>query len=438
MGWLISSLLFTAAVLADSINIEEEGLQSFISLAHNGTATDVHVQAYAPLAAGWASIGMGSKMEDSLMFVMYPSSNGQGRVFSAFTLALRTKLMCDEGVTVSPRTAAGHVMPELEPNIKLKVLNSSINADNYQMMMAEFVCYGCTTWSTGQLSTTSTSQPFIYALGPGGQTGSDDPNAAIHKHEAQGMVTGNTANAFTDTSTSPAVAPQSAAASSPAPAASSQGSSHHWEVVNGPPSRYQIWAHAVLMCLVFFLLMPLAVIFLRMPFMGRFAYPAHWVLQLMAWGAAIAALGLGINFSKHQKKYQHIDNYHQIIGVALTAVIILQAPAGLIHHLMYKKKPGRTAISYGHIVFGWMIITLGMLNGCFGLWLVHNINGVWALGVAGIVIFVAMLTASLLAGWRRRMSSMSQPVRSFQYVSSPKGSDADNKERIAYTSRSWM
>ena len=87
-------------------------------------------------------------------------------------------------MTISARTARGHVMPQVVPDIQTQVTNSSVGPDGN--MMAEFTCYGCTRWSSGSLDTSSTNQPFIYALGPRDTLQSDDPNAAIEQHSSKG------------------------------------------------------------------------------------------------------------------------------------------------------------------------------------------------------------------------------------------------------------
>ena len=76
---LLWSIALAVTALADPITFNENGLSSQISLVQNGSATDVHLQAWGPMSAGWNAIGMGSQMQNALMFVMYPSGNEQCR-----------------------------------------------------------------------------------------------------------------------------------------------------------------------------------------------------------------------------------------------------------------------------------------------------------------------------------------------------------------------
>ena len=78
-------------------------------------------------------------------------------------------------------------MPTVIPNMQYSVTNSSMDSST-GTMTAQFTCYGCTTWPSGTLDTTSTQQSFIYALGPGDTIQSDDPNAQIEQHSQKGTA----------------------------------------------------------------------------------------------------------------------------------------------------------------------------------------------------------------------------------------------------------
>ena len=240
-----------------------------------------------------------------------------------------------------------------------------------------------------------------------------------------GMFSGNIANAFLATG---------ASASAPAPASTPAQSSSSQMQPSRNTIHTQIVTHAVLMCLVFFGLMPSAVVLLRLPFLGRAAFKVHASIQIVAFAAAIAAMGVAINMSKHMhtESFKKITNFHQIIGITVTSIIIVQVLGGIVQHLIFKKEQRRTAVSYAHIVFGWIIITLGMLNGCLGLWLAENNKASGGLGAAGVVILLIMLGVSLWAGWRRKREN-AQAVDSPNFPFVQRGSDADQKERMAYT-----
>lgn len=195
--------------------------------------------------------------------------------------------------------------------------------------------------------------------------------------------------------------------------------------------RKQIYAHAILLCLVFFMLMPTAVVLLRLPFVGKAAFKVHWMIHVLAFLACVAGLGVAIKFSHDMTHWHSMTNFHQIIGIILTVVIIIQAAAGTVHHVMFKKRPRRTAVSYGHIIFGWSIIFLGMLNGCLGLWLRENKTGAGGLGAAGIVILLGQLGVSLSAGARRRKKMNAQFVETIEVRSPDSPSDSEIPKKVS-------
>lgn len=54
-------------------------------------------------------------------------------------------------------------------------------------MTANVICHSWTGHSGGsQISTTSTLQPWIWAIGPGNAVASDDQDADINKHASYG------------------------------------------------------------------------------------------------------------------------------------------------------------------------------------------------------------------------------------------------------------
>ena len=78
MGRVLAVLALAAATIAEPVTFNQNGLASSVSLFQNGTAVDVRMEAWAPLSAGWGAVGLGTAMENALMFVLYPSSNNQG------------------------------------------------------------------------------------------------------------------------------------------------------------------------------------------------------------------------------------------------------------------------------------------------------------------------------------------------------------------------
>lgn len=210
---------------------------------------------------------------------------------------------------------------------------------------------------------------------------------------------GNAASALTQSS---------GPATSPVPLA--PGSSNTQTTEEKEPKRSMVIAHAVLLCLAFFFFMPSAVFVLRLPFTQSFGFQGHFMLQIVSWMLAVAGLVIAIVFSK-QSGFSKINKYHQIIGIVVIALTIVQPLGGVFHHWQFKKSSSRSIVSYTHIVVGWIIIFLGMLNGTFGLRLAENDRGAGGLGAAGIVILISMLGVSAWAAMGQRKSQPSRPPK---------------------------
>ena len=170
------------------------------------------------------------------------------------------------------------------------------------------------------------------------------------------------------------------------------------------PKRSLVLAHAVILCLVFFFFMPSAVFVLRLPFTRSIAFQGHWIIQMLAWLLAVVGLIIALVFSKQSEELKSIPLYHQIIGIVVLCLTIVQPLGGVFHHWQYKKVLRRSIVSYGHIVLGWIIIFLGMLNATFGFRLVEDNASAEGIGAAGIVILLAMLAVSAWAGFTRSSS----------------------------------
>ena len=103
-------------------------------------------------------------MDGSLMFVIYPATSND--------------------VTVSLRTAGGHDTPNALSSPSILVESSGINNG---IMTANVLCFNCTGWTGNKgLDMQATTQPWIWATGPGDQQASDSQDAQIEKHKAYG------------------------------------------------------------------------------------------------------------------------------------------------------------------------------------------------------------------------------------------------------------
>lgn len=166
-------------------------------------------------------------------------------------------------------------------------------------------------------------------------------------------------------------------------------------------------AHGVLGCLAFAFFFPVGAIILRL-IPGRLAVWLHAAWQVFGWLAALTTLGMGVWLAKGTS---YIETYHAIIGIFVIASISIQPITGFIHHSMFKKVGRRTGWSYAHMYWGIPIISLGAINGGFGLQLAGAANKyVIVYSVFAVLIWLAWMAVSLLACLRRGRSTKTRKI----------------------------
>jgi hypothetical protein len=106
-----------------------------------------------------------------------------------------------------------------------------------------------------------------------------------------------------------------------------------------------------------------------------------------------------------------LSNYHPVIGIILLCLVIIQPVLGHMHHAAYKRVGRRTYWSYGHLILGRLLITLGIINGGLGFMLARNSTmgyTVYAI-VAGIIY--AVYVVAIIIGERRRRNHVVMPPK---------------------------
>jgi hypothetical protein len=185
--------------------------------------------------------------------------------------------------------AIGHRQPQYNAATTVEITTSSIQDGKY---LVEAVCKNCTTWSLGSLDTTSTSQPFIFGLGPTGQTfSSDSTTANINQHsifniftlDMQQAAISNTASSASNSAG--ALASGSGSGSSSGSASSSSAASTTYKKV-----------HGIFNSIAFVILFPAGVILLRI----FNSVLLHAICQALAFIFLIVGLGTGIYLSQNE------------------------------------------------------------------------------------------------------------------------------------------
>lgn len=200
-------------------------------------------------------------MPGSLMFMIYPSAS-------------------EKNVTFSPRLATDHTEPEFYPSLDFETLTNATGLMNETTYVYSAVCHNCRNWRGGSLDVNSTSQQFIFATGPGGNSGSDSDQASVKLHYEHGAFTMDMRRA---------TGPAGPAVLNLDTADDNEGSVLVGEPVEGMNDWIAV-IHAVFMIGCFVGLLPLGVLILRLGEWVRW----HGLNQGVAMVGIIVGLGLGI------------------------------------------------------------------------------------------------------------------------------------------------
>lgn len=426
----LTALVASTCLVSAQVQFTQSTVNLGLALATvtNGSTNDLLLQLQAPSSAGWAGVAIGSQMRNSLFFIIYPAANNGDLHHS---IICPTPANSAKGITVSVRGATGNVQPQQMMGAPYEVIASSMTSG---IMSANIRYYG-TTWSTGTVDVNSTSQPWIWAVGPGTAVASDSLTANLLQHRNGQMgnfalnmaaARSNVAAVSTATSALPSSASNTASDAFPsATTASSATGSSFPAVSTGPtypgagasiPSddlfNGLLIAHATLLPLVFVVLLPLGLILLRA--MPTTPIRAHYLVQGLSLLLALAGLGLAVAYST--LGYGAVYNqYHQIIGIIVVSLLVLQAAGGILHHLDYKRKQtaaiatdpelsksGRTPLAHVHMWLGRLVILLGGINAVLGFVLAGSTPGAIAIGVCTLVVYIVVGVAVVFAGRKQR------------------------------------
>ncbi|THV94244.1 CBD9-like protein, partial [Aureobasidium pullulans] len=221
----------------------------------------------------------------------------------------------------------------------------------------------CTTWSLGTMDTTSTDQPFIFALGPTGSAiSSDSTSESIRQHSMYNSFTLDMQQASFSGSDTPALSPGSGAASSESGSGSGSSSSSSGTAMSSGGSNTYNMVHGIFMSIAFVILFPLGVLVLRL---GH-SVIGHGIIQALAYCFVIVGLGTGIYLSRQDPSTRNYNSAHQIIGLVLFSLLAIQALGGLLHHLLFRRGKN-SIIGKVHMVLGIGLLILGIVNAPLGL-----------------------------------------------------------------------
>ncbi|OAA68095.1 integral membrane protein [Niveomyces insectorum RCEF 264] len=386
------------------------------STASKGSG-NIYFRITAPTSYQWVALGTGTMMAGSNMFIMYQDGKGN--------------------VTLSPRLGTFHTMPTLNtgsnaPQLTL-LAGSGVSGTT---MTANVVCANCESWGTsGKLSVTSTSAPWIGAWRAGSSLATTNKNAALTQHDNTAQYQLDLTKATISSDSNPFVSQSSGNGGSNGGSGSGSGSGGSnggssgsgnngggttpgsspnnggggvTVVSSGKPSSMVLAAHGIIMALVMVVLYPLGASL--MPLLGK--WYIHGIWQGLAYLLMWAGFALGVRTAQQRGLlFAGPGNTHTVLGTVTVAALGIQPFLGLLHHHLFKRTGGRTYVSHAHIWWGRVFMIIGIVNGGLGLKLASASHSlIVAYAVTSAVLFVAYIVAKAVGSLflRRRAGKASR------------------------------
>ncbi|OBZ75680.1 hypothetical protein A0H81_04572 [Grifola frondosa] len=380
---------------------------------------------------GWMAIGFGSQMADTPMVILWPNANGS--------------------VTLSQRQASGLVepLPVSAPPRRATLSNRVDPSPGVAPVLAFDIA-----------KNNDTIQQLIWAFGV--TPPAPDPSANIEQHLDAGPLSLNLTKELDDddnpvsssttipsqsdltasslTATGAAGTPTPGAASSPPP--SSASASHNSVLV----------AHAALSAAGFLILLPLAALVARWArvFTARW-FRVHWFINVIL-AIPIILIGFALGpLAVAQQGKAHVVTVHQICGVIVFALFVMQVSLGT---LIYMRLPKEGRIhpprNIAHGMLGLTIIGVSIFEtkngvdrdvalGARSSTIISTLCIVWAVAFAASYavgfIFIRRQLAQERLGWNwplQDVTPISIPLRERESTSDgARRRAADRDERAA-------
>ncbi|KAI9846815.1 MAG: hypothetical protein M1838_001138 [Thelocarpon superellum] len=361
-----SAILCTCLWITASAAFNDSAASTFVAQGGNPGANftfslnvpidsdDLFFHMAGPQANSWMAVGIGSQMEGALMFIAYVNGN-------------------QSNVTVSPRIATGENEPSYTSNYSVEVLiGSNVTNGTYEVNAR---CVNCKLWNGTTFDLNSTTQPWIFALGPDVDLNSDSLTANLRRHANYGQFTMDMVQA-----TGEAFVPSTQTALS---GAALVGSVHD-------DVDFALIFHALIMCGAFVLLFPIGVLWLRL--FGKINL--HYINNVITVLLVLVGLGLGVKVSGEYNQSKNFTGAHQIIGILVVLACIVQVILGFAHHSMFMRLQRPTPMGLVHRILGPGLIVVALVNGVIAF--------VWAsrpkyiVPYAIIIVAVALVCAGVL------------------------------------------
>ncbi|GAB7340977.1 hypothetical protein MBLNU457_7312t2 [Dothideomycetes sp. NU457] len=318
-------LFLLSLVFACSAQVQflRDDLNFILATSTASNQTTYHMLLEGPSKYGWIAVGTGDAMQNSLMFIVYPSDSSSA--------------------TLSVRTASGHDTPSSISDVPVNITSSAVSNGN---MSVQFSWPADEIHQYSAVNPASSQQSFIWAVGPDQQLASSSLDAPISQHRSYGSF---------------AVNMTATQIERPNHNLTSIPSENLTQATGGVlPSKSLVVIHAILLGGSFVILFPLATMALR--FEWAHSFRAHWLTQCVGTLASFIGFAIAIAMSVQSRLFSAFDTTHQILGIVLTCCLLLQVFFGWRHHVNFKVNRSRTTVSYAHMMFGRLLIYVGMVN----------------------------------------------------------------------------
>lgn len=283
-----------SATFVSSDSPWDANLTFSLTATNTNDAVDLYLHLSAPDDCQWIAVGVGARMKDALMFLVYHDSSGDSTPPAPGSHRLLTVL----DVTFSPRVATGESEPTYRSSIACSVYQGDdtprvgiledpdTDGDRYS------VNAHCRDVKSSvpelALDLSSKTQPFIYAIGPWSHgLYSDSKRAGIRRHRYYGGFTMDMTAA-----TEPNATDAGKVFGTQMKDATPRGGPHEDDGSRGSGT------HAVFMCGTFLFIFPIGVVLLRS------FERVKWHAGTQTGGLLVvcAGVGLGIWISKFYNK----------------------------------------------------------------------------------------------------------------------------------------
>ena len=307
-----------------SVNIPEDTASSGVG--------PMYMQLKAPSHIQWFALGQGPKMTSGNMLVVYSASA--------------------DNVTLSPRTAVGHIEPIYNPAIQAVLLDDS-GIEN-GIMTATIRCDNCMRLNNGD-HILNRRNSWIWAMKVGDPFRSDNVSHGLQQHDWHGFFSLHPKDIIGGGSENPFELPEKEV---------DYNDTDNQQQVSDSLLHKKRIAHGVMTSVAFVLLFPNFALTLHLiPSRWTVAW-IHAPLQMFAIALAIAGAAIGYSVSED---LQEPGTYHPIIGyVAMAGVVIFQPVLGIVQHIQFRKSGKKTLYGALHRWFGRLFSALGIINGGIG------------------------------------------------------------------------